>query len=330
MTLWEYIEDHLCFTLCAAIWLIVEGILLLCIGVTRSMVIILTSIWIMFYLIAVLFSWRRKAAYMLKIVHISQKLDQPYLLHEMLPKTPYHEDTFYQIILYTGYKSMLEEVSHVRRERNDYREYVEQWVHEVKTPISAMKLLCENQKLDKKQAMLRQVERIQHYIDQALFYARSDVLEKDFQIRETSAMHCVHQALLECKYSCMQANIHVDLPTTDMAIYTDEKWLVFILCQLLENAVTYRNPDDASINITFIQDHQKIICVNDHGRGIPSADLPRIFEKGFTGNNGRYVNTHATGIGLYLVKRLCDQMQITIHVDSVVQKGSTFYLSFHN
>lgn len=329
MTLMEYLEDHLSLTLFSIIWLIIEGIILLCIGVDPSIILILSAIWLILYTVSILYDWKRKSFFQKKLLAISAQLDQPYLLHEVMPKTPYHEDAFYREIIYRGYKSMLEEVSHVRRDRNEYREYIEQWVHEIKTPIAAMKLTCENQKMDKKQAVLRQVERVQHYINQALFYARSEVVEKDFQIRETSALLCVQQAFLECKYICLQANACIDIPVDDMAIYTDEKWLIFILCQLIENAIKYRNPKDPRIVITFEQaDKFNVIRVIDHGSGIAKQDISRIFDKGFTGENGRYVDMHATGIGLYLVKRLCDQMQITINVESQLQKGSSFQLFF--
>lgn len=329
MTFIDYIEDHLSFIMFSIIWLVIEGVILISVGVSPSIITIVSVIWIVLYSVYICYDWSRKSNYMKKLLQISSQLDQPYLLHEVMPKTSYHEDAFYHEILYRGYKSMLEEVSHVRRDRNEYREYIEQWVHEIKTPIAAMKLTCENQKMDKKQAVLRQIERVQLFIDQALFYARSEVVEKDFQIRETSSLHCVQQAFLECKYICLQANACIELPVDDMQIYTDEKWLIFILCQLIENAIKYRNPDDPLILIRFEQiDKNKIICVEDHGNGIAVHDISRIFYKGFTGDNGRCVDMHATGIGLYLVKRLCDQMQISINVESTLQKGSTFQLFF--
>lgn len=223
---------------------------------------------------------------------------------------------------------MLEEISAVQRAHREYQEYIEQWVHEIKTPIAAMKLFVENQQGERKRQLFQQLERLEHYVEQALFYARSESVEKDFRIQQISLSSCIQEALLQCKYLCTQAGVSIHFPKEDALVYTDEKWLIFLLNQLIENAVKYRRKEGAVLCLDIQQLHHTVILsVRDNGIGIPEHDLPRIFDKGFTGDNGRLVHSHSTGIGLYLCKRLCTSLQIDLRAQSG-REGTTMVLEF--
>ena len=221
---------------------------------------------------------------------------------------------------------MLERIGEVQRERKEYKEYIEQWIHEVKTPITAIKLICENNRCSFTRELLAELENINRFTEQALYYARSEHTEKDYSVREINLSDVVHGAIADNKYLLRQNNVAVTVEDVEYSIYSDDKWLRFILDQLISNAVKYR-ADQPALHFFAVKENDSIILsVEDNGIGIPQSDLPRIFEKGFTGQNGRMIRS-STGIGLYLCRRLCDKLGIGISASSE-GKGTAISLSF--
>ena len=209
----------------------------------------------------------------------------------------------------------------------EYKEYIEQWIHEVKTPITAMKLICENNRCSFTRDLMAELENINRFTEQALYYARSEHTEKDYSVREIGLSNVVHGAIADNKYLLRQNNVTVTVEDMEYSIYSDDKWVRFILDQLISNAIKYRT-DQPMLHFFAVKENDKIILsVEDNGIGIPRSDLSRIFEKGFTGQNGRTIHS-STGIGLYLCKRLCDKLGIGISASSD-GKGTTISLSFH-
>lgn len=263
-----------------------------------------------------------------KLLKLAEQLEERYLLSEVMEMPERADDQVYYRLLKLAGKSMLEQVNEVRREQTEYKEYVEQWVHEIKTPITAMKLLCENNHSQVAKELLVELEKVNCYTEQALYYARSEHAEKDYSVREIRLFDVVHQSIAENKYLLLQNGVGIDLQETDDTVYSDEKWLCFILNQLIVNSVKYRTEQPVLKFYTEHQGNRIIFCVQDNGIGIDAGDLPRIFEKGFTGQNGRKVLQNSTGIGLYLCKRLCDKLGIGICADSK-GSGTIFRLIFH-
>ena len=226
-----------------------------------------------------------------------------------------------------GWKSMLEQIGEVERERLEYKEYIEQWIHEIKTPITAMKLLCENHRMDWTKELLLELEKTNRFTEQALYYARSEHTEKDYSVREMALSQVVHQAIADNKYLLLQGGMRLEVEEMQDTVYSDEKWVRFILNQLIANAVKYRTEQPVLRISTHKRQDQVVLVVEDNGIGIAASDLPRIFEKGFTGQNGRMVQ-QSTGIGLYLCKRLCEKLGIGIAAESSEQ-GTAISLAFH-
>ena len=224
-------------------------------------------------------------------------------------------------------KSMLEQISEVKRERLEYKEYIEQWIHEIKTPITAMKLLCENHRTDWTKELLLELEKTNRFTEQALYYARSEHTEKDYSVREIALAQVVHQAIADNKYLLRKNGVRLEVEEIQDTVYSDEKWVRFILNQLISNAVKYRAGQPSLRFSTCRQQDQVVLMVEDNGIGISPADLPRVFEKGFTGQNGRKVQ-QSTGIGLYLCKRLCEKLGIGITAESS-EHGTAISLTFH-
>ena len=233
---------------------------------------------------------------------------------------------YYQLLKMAG-KSMLEQIGEVERERLEYKEYIEQWIHEIKTPITAMKLLCENHRTDWTKELLLELEKTNRFTEQALYYARSEHTEKDYSVREMALSQVVHQAIADNKYLLLQGGMRLEVEEMQDTVYSDEKWVRFILNQLIANAVKYRTEQPVLRISTHKRQDQVVLVVEDNGIGIAASDLPRIFEKGFTGQNGRMVQ-QSTGIGLYLCKRLCEKLGIGIMAESS-EHGTAISLSFH-
>ncbi len=285
-------------------------------------------IWIVILSAYLVITFCSRKVQMEKLFKLAEQLEERYLLSEVMEKPERADDRVYYQLLKLAGKSMLEQVAEVRRERTQYKEYVEQWVHEIKTPITAMKLLCENNHSQVAKELLLELEKVNRYTEQALYYARSEHTEKDYSVREIRLFDVVHESIAENKYLLLQNGVGIDLQETDDTVYSDEKWLCFILNQLIVNSVKYRTKQPVLKVYTKYQDSQIILCVQDNGIGIDAGDLPRIFEKGFTGQNGRKAAQSSTGIGLYLCKRLCDKLGIGICADSE-GSGTIIRLIFH-
>lgn len=164
---------------------------------------------------------------------------------------------------------MLENVTDIKEKQKDYKEYIESWVHEIKIPITSAKLLCENNKSDITNKIDEDIEEVNNYVEQALFYARMDQVSNDFMIREISFNEVIKNVLARNKKIMIQNNMKVELKDVNIKCYTDEKWLEFILNQIITNSIKYRNDNNAVIKITGIQNKENIILkIKDNGIGI--------------------------------------------------------------
>lgn len=296
-------------------------------GNSLDSIVLILIIWLV--ILALFFTKRyyNRKVQLDRLLKLAEQMEERYLISEVMEKPERADDQVYYWLLKMAGKSMLEQIGEVKRERTEYKEYVEQWVHEIKTPITAMKLLCENHRSEWAKDLLVELEKTNCFTEQALYYARSEHTEKDYSVREVRLFDVVHQAIAENKYLLLQNSVSIELQETDDTVYSDEKWICFILNQLIVNAVKYRTAQPILKFYTERQNNQVVLCVQDNGIGIDAGDLPRIFEKGFTGKNGRETGQNATGIGLYLCKRLCDKLDIGISAVSA-SGGTTIRLSF--
>ncbi len=252
------------------------------------------------------------------------ELDQKYLISDILLKPRRQEDILWQKVLRISNRAMLEEITRIRHESSNYTEYIEQWVHEVKTPISAIKLICENSPAEETRKIKQELERANRFVDQVLYFARSSNVEKDYLIREVSLEEVVKKALQNNKHLLLEKKVQIDL-SCEQSVFTDSKWIVFILDQCIVNSVKY-----GAGRIIFKSEakgSKTLLHITDNGVGIAREDLPRIFEKGFTGKNG-HETEKSTGMGLYLCKKLCDKLDIGIEAESERSSGTTIRMVF--
>lgn len=300
--------------------------LLVC-GNSFSTVLLILSVWTLILLAGLFLTYWQRDRQMRQLLDMAGQLSERYLISEVMELPAQAEDQVYYRLLKMAGKSMLEQIGEIRRERQEYKEYIEQWIHEIKTPITAMKLLCENHRTDWTKELLMELEKTNRFTEQALYYARSEHTEKDYSVRKMALIQVVHQAIADNKYLLLQSGMHLEVEEIQDTVYSDDKWVRFILNQLIANAVKYRTGQPILRFSTHRQQDQVVLVVEDNGIGISATDLPRIFEKGFTGQNGRNVQ-QSTGIGLYLCKRLCEKLGIGITAESS-ENGTSISLAFH-
>ncbi|AIM16916.1 sensor histidine kinase [Neobacillus sedimentimangrovi] len=201
------------------------------------------------------------------------------------------------------------------------------WIHEVKTPLTAMSLMIDRIEDEKLKASLTyEWLRIHLLLDQQLHQKRIPFMENDLYIEKTDLKAVIFKEIKALKSWCMQKGIGFEVNLEGAEVLTDAKWLAFILRQLLTNAVKYSEASDIFIK-SYGKDGHTILEIKDYGRGIDPKDLPRIFEKGFTSTTA-HQDRASTGMGLYLAQKAAEPLRIHIHVDSILGEGTTFTLTF--
>ena len=199
-------------------------------------------------------------------------------------------------------------------------DYYTKWVHQIKTPIAGLKLIIQNDYPDEK--MLVELLKIEQYVNMALQYVRLDHIHHDLSFQKVSLDELVSQEIKKQSLFFFQKNLKVDYQIKDLQILTDEKWSGFVIEQVLSNALKYTKEG----SISFYNEGEKLY-IKDSGIGIKESDLPRVFEKGFTGFQGRN-DKKASGLGLYLCKNIFNQLGHLISIESKVGQGTTVCLDF--
>lgn len=276
--------------------------------VERQAIVCVTAIDLMAVIFIDLWEFFRKKAFYDRLRQNLKELDQAYLLPEMLPKPSFYEGKLLAEALFESGKSMCEHVAEYRRQSREFREYIELWVHEVKLPVAALSLMCHNHP-ETGAKMAAQLKRIDDDIENVLFYARCENAEKDYRIKEVSLQKAFGSAALKNRELLQSADASIETSGLKVSVLTDGKWLSFIFGQLMANSLKYRSPDRPLVLSVSAAVQEDRVCLRflDNGMGIPEKDLPYIFEKSFTGQNGR-IKGKSTGMGLYIVKNLCERL----------------------
>lgn len=291
------------------------------IGITIVFVIINCSVIATGY-----FKRRRFYDYLISNV---DKLDKKYLVLEMLNKPSFYDGEILYEVLYEINKSMNENVKKYEISLTDFKEYIELWIHEIKLPIASLTLMNHNQKSKVDKRYVEQIRRIDDYVDQILYFVRSENAEKDYLIKEANLKKIINNVAMKNKDDLLENNISFIVEAKDEMVLTDSKWLEFIINQIVSNSIKYKRDDVDSVIKLKVEEQSKQIDLHiyDNGIGIPKKDIKRVFEKTFTGENGRS-RSKSTGMGLYIVKRLCEKLGHKIAVKSVPNEYTDVVISF--
>lgn len=327
MKLIKYLKDLVYSIIIFIISYLIVLLMLLVFKTSISLIISVSFIIIMSFISIILLNYYRKKKFYDEFINNLNKLDKKYLILETLNKPEFYEGNILYNSLYDINKSMLEEVNDYSSNINDFKEYVEMWIHEVKIPISSLVLMCHNNSnIDNK--FLKQIKKLNNYIDQVLYYVRSNYTEEDFLIKKVSLDKIVSNVLLNNKDDILENNIELDINIKNIEVYTDSKWLEFIINQIINNCIKYKKQDNSIIRIIGTSLNNKVVLsIWDNGIGIQKSDLPKVFNKSFTGNNGRG-STKSTGMGLYITKKLCDKLGHKIEIDSIKGKYTNINIIF--
>lgn len=252
------------------------------------------------------------------------ELQEKYLITELLKKPKNLENQAYYYALLKATKAMNDKISELESAKKEYEEYIESFVHEIKTPLAALSLTIENQK---NKELKPEIDKIDELTEQILYYARSQNPEKDYFIKKVCLEDLIHSLILKNQFYLLQNKIELQVYNLKEEVYTDEKWLTFILSQILSNAIKYKKNEKSQIKIyTEKKKNYLNLIIEDNGIGIKESELPRVFDKGFTGSNR--TKKYATGMGLYLSKKLSESLNIHLTIESKYLKYTKVILSF--
>lgn len=327
MTIIRYIQDKLMLILFNVLIDFFIGILLLLYGCEISFVGIIWMIRILVLTIFLVLEYTRLLQRFRYCGKILSTFDKTYMVSDILTKPDNASEEIYYEFLKAACKSMNDEIEESKRSHSHYKNYIEEWIHEIKNPVSAVELLCANNQTQRTEDIVREVKKIDYLLEQVHYYIRSESVEKDYFIRKVNLSDLINTALLQYRTILFHGGITIEDYVPDMYVYCDEKWVSFILGQLITNAVKYRRDNNPVLKFEVEKMDQCVFLkVEDNGCGISQADLPRIFDRGFTGSNRQKLS--ATGMGLFICKNLCDKMGLTISAESIKGCKTKIIISF--
>ncbi len=327
MTLREFLSDRLGRIVLQAICAGLAAAFLCITGTQPGILVILLIVFLLVFLTVNMSDFFQQRARLLEWKSILDGLDRKYLFTECVPQPKrLYERRLLELVRLAG-RDMTGAVSDAQASQREYREYVERWVHEIKAPLTAARLICRELDGDTRRKLTAELSQIEAHVERALFYARAENPEQDCLFRQIELEKIAAQAIENHRSLLIQNGIRVEMENMNCAVYTDEKWAVFILGQLLQNAARYRGAEPVITLFARPLGRQTRLIVQDNGIGIPAHELPRVFERGFTGSNGR-MRGGSTGIGLYLCRKLAVFLELELRMDSQEGAGTTVTLTF--
>lgn len=293
-------------------------------GVIISSVLVLLVLFISLFLI----EYFRKRKFYTDLFSNIDSLDKSYLVLETLVKPEFYDGKILYQALYEINKSMIENVNKIETQVSDFKNYIEMWIHEVKIPLSTLILINNNHKNNFDKKVQTQLKRLEDYLEQVLYYVRSENAHKDYLIKEVDLSKVIKNVGLKNMDDLLLNKIDYNVSKISVKVLTDSKWLEFILDQVINNSIKYKKDiPNSYIKISASDDKDKtIIIIEDNGIGIKASDLKQVFDKTFTGENGR-IKGKSTGMGLFIAKNLCEKLGHKIEIESQENKYTKVFIT---
>lgn len=324
MSFITFLEEKISLILYQISFLIITTMIFLMADIQKFYIVItvgVLSIFMLGYLLSEYFRQKKKAK---KIISLVDNVNEKYLISEIIKGPLEMENKAYYYALKQACKSMNDRIGELEKENAEYQEYVESFVHEIKTPISALSLALEN---NNDFRLKQEVDKINQLVEQMLYYARSENTEKDYFVKEIQLAEIIHSVILKYRHYMLNKKITLNVHDLEHIVITDEKWLVFIISQIIQNSIKYLDKDKKEIEVWGENSNNYInLIIKDNGCGIKESDLVRIFEKGFTGTNRK--KGYSTGMGLYLTKKLCDKLGLKLQIQSKEKEFTKLTITF--
>lgn len=317
MKLWKYIKFKMLDIIIFLLSTILSFLLLNALKIDKTLIFFIVGIYTVPIIIIEIKNFFKRKKYYDEVKFNLNSLDKKYLILETLNTPDFYEGVLLNEILYEVDKSMSENVNCYAKSINDFKEYIELWIHEAKLPISTLTLLCHNHKDKITKSVIEQVKRLDNYIDEVLYYTRSNCVEEDFHLKKVVLDKVISLSALKNKDDILENNIDLIVKTRNISVYTDSKWLEFIINQIINNAIKYKREEVKSFIKIYAIETKKTVefYILDNGIGIAKEDLPKVFNKSFTGKNGSK-KVKSTGMGLYIVNNLCKKLGHKINIYS--------------
>ena len=327
MTLRDFLSDRLFRVITQLLCFMMAALFLRATGTQSGVLAILAAVFLLAFCAVQLSDFLSQRARLRELGSILDSLDRKYLFTECAPPPKnLYERRLFDLTRQAG-RDMTGAVSDAEASQREYRDYVEQWVHEIKAPITAARLTCRDLDGETRRKLTAELAQIEAHVERALFYARAENPEQDCLFRQADLGKIAAQAIENHRSLLIQNGVRVETEGLDCKIYTDEKWAVFILGQLFQNAARYRGPEPVITLSAKPLGRQTQLIVHDNGIGIPAHELPRVFDRGFTGSNGRACGG-STGMGLYLCRKLASFLDLELRIVSQEGAGTTVTLTF--
>lgn len=329
MKLNDYLKDKLFAIVATFITLTIIYLLLMAFKINIEVIIPILVMFLLCNLIILLIDYFRKRKFYSELLYNIEGLDKAYLVLETLENPEFYEGKLLYQALYEIDKSFLENINKIDKSRKNFKEYVEMWIHEVKIPLASLILTISNHKNDINSKIKVQIKRLEDYVDQVLYYVRSENAEKDYLIKEIDLGSIIKNIGLKNMDDLLDNNIEFIVEKTKALVFSDSKWLEFIVGQIVNNSIKYkRNIKNSYIKISVRDEKTRVILIiEDNGIGIKESDIKQVFDKSFTGENGR-VRSKSTGMGLYIAKNMCERLGHIITIESSVNKYTKVYITF--
>ena len=329
MSINKYLKDKLYSIILFIIIYLIILLIFFAFKIIKEVIISVSIILVFLFLLLLTIDYLRKKKFYTEVLSNIESLDKSYLVLETLTKPEFYEGELLYQALYEINKSMNENVSRIEEQWVDFKNYIEMWIHEVKIPLATLILIGNNHNdtFDKKTK--RQLKRLENYVDQVLYYARSENAEKDYLIKEIELSKVIKNVGLKNMDDLLENKIDYIVKNVNVKVLTDSKWLEFILNQIINNSIKYkRKIKDSYIKLSVLEEQNlTTLIIEDNGIGIRESDLKQVFNKSFTGENGRSINK-STGMGLFIAKNMCEKLGHRISIESKENKYTRVYIEF--
>lgn len=328
MRIIEYLKERATFFIVNIVLFLILASTMLIADVALVIIFGVFILWFTPLTIYILLEMIKHKVYYDEIISVNDNLDKKYLLSEVITQPQFIEGKVLYEILKENNRDMQEHVKYFKNIQSEYQEYIETWVHEIKTPIASLMLIIENNEENIPPRMKDEIKKIEDYIDQVLYYSRSGNVSKDYIVKNFSLEKSVRNVIRKNASDFINKKISIDIKDISYQVYSDPKWVEFILNQIIINSVKYSKEGLGKVTIDSMQNENNIILsIKDNGIGINEKDINRVFEKGFTGENGRKFGK-STGIGLYLCNKLCGKLGLGLNLTSKENEGTEVRIIF--
>ncbi|MGL5380031.1 sensor histidine kinase [Clostridium sp.] len=328
MSILEYLKGKMPLIIINIVAFILIAVIMIFINVHYVVIFLTFIIWFIPIVAFITMDIFQKKKFYDEVIGVLDNLDKKYLLPELIDEPDFVEGRVLYEILKQSNKDMHENIKFYKDKEIEYREYIETWVHEIKTPIASTRLILENNKGPLEQKVSYQIKRVEEFVEQVLFYSRSNDVSKDYIITEFYIDKVINSVIRKNSRDFINKKIKLEKNQIDGVVYSDVKWVEYILNQVVGNSIKYLNKEESKIIVSIRKNENNIILdIEDNGAGISEKDINRVFEKGFTGENGRTFGK-STGMGLYLCKNLCDKLGLGIHIYSKANEGTKVSIIF--